>query len=94
MTLEEDSPADIVKEPSPPPPPLILEPSAEAGFSAREPREVPVIGTSGGAPAAADTDESVPEKPLQTSAEAATTTDPPGPTAESGACTTDALGTV
>jgi hypothetical protein len=55
---------------------------------------VPVICISDGLPAAADPVESVPDKPQQTSAEAATTADPPGSTAESGACTTEALGTV
>jgi hypothetical protein len=52
---------------------------------------VPVLCTSDGTPAAGDPDEAVPDKPQQTSAEPATTADPPGPTAESGACTTDAL---
>jgi hypothetical protein len=69
MTSEDSSPVDIVKEPSPPPPVLILEPSAEAGSPEREPQEVPVVGTSGGTPAAADTDEAVPDKHMQTSAE-------------------------
>ena len=94
MSSEEGSPADLIKELSPSPPALIVEPSAEAGSPAREPREVPVICTSDGTPAAADPDEAVPDKPQQTSAEAATTADPPGSTAESGACTTEALGTV
>jgi hypothetical protein len=55
---------------------------------------VPVTCTSDGPLAAADPDEAVSDKPLQTSAEAAFTADPPGPTAESGTCTTDALGTL
>jgi hypothetical protein len=94
MSSEEGSPADIIKELRPSPPALIVEPSAEAGSPAREPRELPVICTSDATPAAADPDEAVPDKPLQTSAQAATTADPPRPTAESGACTTSALGTV
>jgi hypothetical protein len=94
MASEEGSPTDLLKESSPPPPASILEPSAEAGSPARQPREVPVIYPSEGTPAAAYPDEAVPDKPLQTSAEPDTTADPPGPTAESGACTTDALGTV
>jgi hypothetical protein len=53
-----------------------------------------VLCTSGGTQVAADPDEAVPDEPLQTSAEPATTADPPGPAAESGACNIDALGTV
>jgi hypothetical protein len=94
MASEEGSPTDLLKEPSPPPPASILEPSAEAGSPTREPRELPVICTSDGTPAAADPDEAVPDKPLQMSEEPGTPADQPGSTAESGACTTDALGTV
>jgi hypothetical protein len=94
MASEEGSPTYLLKGSRPPPPALTLEPSMEADYSAREPREVPVIWTSGGTPAAADPDEAIPDKPLQTSVEAATKADQPGPTAESGACTTDVLLTV
>ena len=94
MASEEGPPADLAKELRPPPPALINDPSAEAGSPASEPRDVPVISTSDGTPTAAEPEEVVPDKPLQTSAEPATIADPPGPTAESGACTTDALGTV
>ena len=84
----------MAKELRTPPLALINDPFAEAGPPASEPRDVPVISTSDGTPTAAEPEEVVPDKPLQTSAEPATIADPPGPTAESGACTTDALGTV
>ena len=85
MVSEDGPPADLSKELRPLSSAFINDPSAEAGSPASEPRDVPVISTSDGTPTAAEPEEVVPDKPLQTSAEPATIADPPGPTAESGA---------
>jgi hypothetical protein len=52
MASEGGSPTYLIKELSPPPSALILEPSAEASSPAMEPQDVPVICTSDGTPAA------------------------------------------
>lgn len=94
MASEEDPVTDPPTELPPPPPAMIQDPSAEAGPPESEPRDVPVTSSSDGTRTAAEPEEIVPDKDDQKSAEPATTADPPGPTAESGACPTDSLGTV
>jgi hypothetical protein len=94
MASEEDPVTNLSIELPPPPPALIHDPSAGTGPPESEPRDVPVTCSSDGTQTAAEPEEIVSDKDDQKSAEPATTADPPGPTAESGACPTDSLGTV
>jgi hypothetical protein len=61
---------------------------------ARDPRDVPTIGTAQGPATAANPDDVVSDKAPQTSADLAANANPSGLTAESGAPTTGALATV